>query len=631
MRRRSTKRVSAGATKPAPQPAQAVSKKSNYDNNDLCHQCKLGEGVLFLCDFPACPLAFHASCLQAGQLPNPKRPNDLWVCPSHGALPTSCFPVPTNDKKKKHCARLLLEPDRLLTPSSLGAKQTVGKLMQWLELAVEDPVKFCALVAKVIKFYFDCAQRGGGLTSIEVCELMLLLTQEVGQSTMETALIGLQEGKAKVSQGLINMGLDQGCVHCQCSYRVLRTCCLQCGEMAVPTLVLIPSPLLNITEPPVMHLRLAAARRGLVHFEQVCNQVRDEEFGDVTFLSYKLWTAMRSTELELEAKLVCQRVVDKFCQVKSTQGVFPTNCMAELLDTCEGLHVVQRLLTRQQLLHHPQLTNIDQAQKLVNRMVAQIKPRLLEFHLSDVCGFDPGLGSPPLTPKLHCSNCSKENLKHATTCSSCSHRLLSKYDYGSMTDAIVWSFVFGSIGLGIECHSSSANRLGQLRVEDVLFLLPETRNYRELDELGESFFKLQCYFITHFIYVMSDWGEHGLVRQFYEEEYQFIVRNLGYVLGLQTPDPEIVGEFIHCLYILGYEFEKNLVLDNLINTSVEFLLREEAQVFGKRGAWTSNGSVLYAKYHASWCGIVGLLPRMLQSKSISCAQALVTAHPSRFV
>lgn len=613
-----------GAAKPAAKPAQLANKKSNDDNNDLCHQCKQGGGVLFLCDFPACPLAFHASCLQTAQLPNPKRPKDLWVCPSHAASAAPASDHHSNSKKKR---LLLLEPQWSLTPSSLGAKQTVGKLMQWLELVVEDTGRFCALVAKVVAFG---AQQQGGLSSIEVCELMLLLTQEVGQPAMEAALVGLQEGKAKLSQGLINMGLDQTCAHCRCAYRVLRTCCLQCGHAVVPLLVSVPQPVRSRTALPGMPSRLAAARRGLVHFEQVCDQVKDHEFGDVTFLSYKLWTAMRGTELELEARLVCERVVDKFCRVKS-KAHCSGNGMAELLDTCEGLHVVQRLVTRQAFPgHYPQLSNPEQARTLVQQLVRQTKPRLLEFHLSDVCGFDPGLGAPPLTPRLHCSHCSKQNLKHATVCSSCSHRLLSKYDYGSMTDAVVWSFVFGSIGLGIECQPSSANRLGQLRVEDVLFLLPEARHYRELDELGESFFKLQCYFITHFIYVMSDWGERQLTRQFYEEEYQFIVRNLGHVLELQTPDPEIVGEFIHCLYILGHGFGANAGLDDLLNASVHFLVREEAQVFGKRGAWTSNGSVLYAKYHASWCGIVGLLPRMLPSASIACAQGLVSNHPPRF-
>ena len=51
-------------------------------------------------------------------------------------------------------------------------------------------------------------------------------------------------------------------------------------------------------------------------------------------------------------------------------------------------------------------------------------------------------------------------------------------------------------------------------------------SYKRVDELGHDFFRLQCYFVTHFIYVMSDWGRHQIQRALFEEELKFIVTNL---------------------------------------------------------------------------------------------------------
>jgi hypothetical protein len=82
----------------------------------------------------------------------------------------------------------------------------------------------------------------------------------------------------------------------------------------------------------------------------------------------------------------------------------------------------------------------------------------------------------------------------------------------------------------------------------VLQYLPIVRSYQSVDVLGHNFYKLQCYFITHFIYVFSDWGHHRLRRELFSEEFNFIIANLRVVIRLQ--DSEIVGEFLQCLCIL---------------------------------------------------------------------------------
>mmetsp|Transcript_28462 Transcript_28462/g.88079 ORF Transcript_28462/g.88079 Transcript_28462/m.88079 type:complete len:132 (+) Transcript_28462:266-661(+) len=73
--------------------------------------------------------------------------------------------------------------------------------------------------------------------------------------------------------------------------------------------------------------------------------------------------------------------------------------------------------------------------------------------------------------------------------------------------------------------------------------------YQRIDELGHDFFRLQCYFVTHYIYVLSDWGRHMVHRELFEEEFLFLLLNLGQVTSME--DPELIGEFIQCLRIFG--------------------------------------------------------------------------------
>ena len=54
--------------------------------------------------------------------------------------------------------------------------------------------------------------------------------------------------------------------------------------------------------------------------------------------------------------------------------------------------------------------------------------------------------------------------------------------------------------------------------------------------------------MTHLVYVFSDYGLHALPRQVFAEEFRFLCRYLG--SDLLADDPDLLGEFIHCLHIL---------------------------------------------------------------------------------
>ena len=131
-------------------------------------------------------------------------------------------------------------------------------------------------------------------------------------------------------------------------------------------------------------------------------------------------------------------------------------------------------------------------------------------------GYDPVTEKFPQTPRSHCSNCGTESLSSkgrglkskikgpgVAKCAACNHNLKMKVDYGCLTDALVWAYVFEDCGVDIRCNNRSTS------LSEVVNILPLARCYQRIDELGHNFYKLQCYFITHLIYVFSDWGQHA--------------------------------------------------------------------------------------------------------------------------
>ena len=85
---------------------------------------------------------------------------------------------------------------------------------------------------------------------------------------------------------------------------------------------------------------------------------------------------------------------------------------------------------------------------------------------------------------------------------------------GALTDACVWLYVFEDISLELRCLGSANRELHPTFQSFIQNHLCQARHYFTLDEIGINDFKLQCYFITHFIYVASDWGMITLLSLF---------------------------------------------------------------------------------------------------------------------
>ena len=236
-----------------------------------------------------------------------------------------------------------------------------------------------------------------------------------------------------------------------------------------------------------------------------------------------------------------------------------------------------------------------------------LRAQVAKQSVEDLVGFSPKDNQCPFTPIFHCPNCGHSNTKakwkeervFTTTkevegqviCQNCRSELKSKVDYGSLTDAVVWGFVFHTLDLELGTEGGGFT--------DVLSVLPKARSYFALHELGKDFFNLQCYFITHFIYVMSDWGRSRLRKELYWEEYQFLVNNLACVASTMH-DPELVGEFLHCLRILGMDTRVSKEWAAMV-ASGEAMLGVQEHVLGLKGRFVRSPNV-YTKYHSAWTG-----------------------------
>lgn len=135
-------------------------------------------------------------------------------------------------------------------------------------------------------------------------------------------------------------------------------------------------------------------------------------------------------------------------------------------------------------------------------------------------------------------------------------------------------------------------------------MLSLTRCYQRIDELGHNFYRLQCYYLTHLIYVFSDWGQHALRRQLFPDEFEFIVLNI--ITAIRIDDPEVVSEFIQCLKILQVTRESDPDVWVLIELGYRYLIGKETDKGKGKGLWVGPNDSLYNRYHASYCAAIAL-------------------------
>ncbi len=554
-------------------------KTGGAGRRDVCSVCRKRNGPASPCS--VCHRAFHLACLGPDDAkPVGDRP---WVCP------------------QKHLGLALPSP----APGGWGVGVSLGTVMRHLELASSDQTQFHALVRALVDYSRGQAALIGPREAMVMYEMV---AQHVG----DDVLVSLQHGGPLVGAFYPwPASLSPACTKCQAPLCLLRTACLECGAIGQP-LYRLPPAGKKRGEAVSKESRLASAKRGIKYYESVQAEARNT--GDHTFLAHKMFIALRGTELEAQALEMCERVVRRFLDKAARVASFKDLGMNALKDYAEGFHVVGRM---------PSL--LTEGQELLAKFLEEFEIGTTACRLSEVAGFVPAPPHMPYGSAQDCSYCSADNDNGASVCSDCKKALISRPKYEFMSDACVWLYVFGSLGLRGACETSGG-RVEPLAVADILRILPEAREYLSFEELGPNYWTHQGYFLTHLVYVFSDYGEHRLKRALYVEEFTYLAANLRRVID--RGDCELLGEYIHCLGILGYPGEEgDDLLADLVEEGVRFLVRAEEETFGEKGSW--GGAEPYNKYHSAWCGVVGLVSGN-RTEQVNCPGGLL-GNPLRFM
>jgi hypothetical protein len=592
-------------------------------NQDLCFRCGVG-GDLLCCD--GCPRSVHVSCL-----PGLKHiPEGSWKC-------ATCAKESTTSSHASERPQLTLLDKAVFAH---GGGSPLGRLMQHLELVLPRGV-FLSACDEVLDLsrHVQPARKRIRACSSESLLLHLRLAQVVGKDVLLDAVRAVEAG-GFAAQGLGIMGGrgSQFCAHCG-QFRVTRQVCLGCAALAMDDqgndLGWLPNEedmqVAGKVELPSALAIEQATERGIEYFAQCLAEEKNFDMygGDMLFLAQKLVGALHGfPALRARAVEVCQQAAARFRHTRVHLDADVLEESNHVMDTVEGLHAIALLPDAPLSLppappqqspappQHPQMRSarasalaklkVHGANDVFDhaRMSAEVLEAMHGYDLTELLGFNPLQDGVPQTPQRHCSNCAKINKPKSALCSECGCLLKCKIDYGALTDACVWSFVFGTFGLPLECQRLS--RVTELKFAHLCRFLPEARSYRDLAELGHDFWKLQSYFASHFVYIMSGWGANDLRREFYVEEFRYFAENLRRVVKMQ--DPELVGEFLHCLRLLGFDpaarpCPEHPSLVKAYREAVAYLVRAE-----DKGMWTSSVSTPYARYHSAWCGVVGLIP-----------------------
>jgi len=105
------------------------------------------------------------------------------------------------------------------------------------------------------------------------------------------------------------------------------------------------------------------------------------------------------------------------------------------------------------------------------------------------------------------------------------------------------------------------------------------------------------------------------------EEYLFLLSNMDVVIRMK--DAELVGEFLQALHILDTPHEHPVM-----QKGYHFLIGAEKK--GKmRGNWVPSSAPFYQRYHAAYCGIIGLAEFVFDPTESDAHQIAHASHANR--
>lgn len=173
-------------------------------------------------------------------------------------------------------------------------------------------------------------------------------------------------------------------------------------------------------------------------------------------------------------------------------------------------------------------------------------------------------------------------------CPVCHYPLREEVEIEGFTACLVWTSIGRDLGIATMMTGDSS-----VTMHDLLRRMRFIRPYRSIPVCGADAFKLQCYFITHLIFVLSRWGAVKLEpRALFVEEYLFMLANMDVLVHWENP--ELVGEFVHSLYILGAPSTHPAMMKGH-----HYLLHYELKAAAwakKKGSWSERGATFKTRY-----------------------------------
>ena len=322
-------------------------------NRDLCALCKVA-GDLILCDL--CPRSYHEDCFKSalialakgdpsGETKRQKRisasqEKDEWICPR-------CLVQDKMEEPIKDAASFSLAVQNK-RPSGSGIP--IAQVLQYLELATDASTFNQAfdLVWRLLRGQLMEIKAGSNMT-LQVAALMRNLGEVVNHDVLLNALKSCDDNA--LASGLGRMGGPQSCPQAGCpaykGFRVLRTRCYYCGVHVMDEDTKLPIGQFDEFKPGPLRRelkfrdceweteRLIVADRGLEYFTQVAQEPKVIGLGDVIFLAYKLWGALRGSDLEGRARNTVELLCNYFVE-NVTSTLSDDEDMPDMLDKTEG-------------------------------------------------------------------------------------------------------------------------------------------------------------------------------------------------------------------------------------------------------------------------------------------------------
>lgn len=360
---------------------------------------------------------------------------------------------------------------------------------------------------------------------------------------------------------------------------VFSTFCFACQNTKVaPSLWPAESIRRNI-----LAQREAACLRSLRYvrkFASVNNLSEDFQYhaGDIVFLFSHV--AVRGTGPVAAAALALCSDFSTFYRMTDCSDLELDAHPHHILGWAEMLHA--DAWTRQD---HAIANEVAQGRSLLTRCLAKQELRDIVALTADELA--PTAGVPDTRKAGYCRKCGRYEKMSRVHCPTCKKPLQRDTDWEALTEAMVWTSLFAELGCAVKTCT----------LDQVFRFIPLLRPYGTFQFQGRDSYILMCYFITHLVYVASGWGAVclGPHWRYFVEERLFLRANMNVVVET-LKDPELVGEFVHALRILGEDDWSHPMTQGIV-----FLLETE-----EKGRFVEDGDPYRKRYHAAFCGIAGL-------------------------